>query len=163
MTVLVICKLSSSPLNHFNLNDYSFNYKSRLLHLKLFPLMYIFEISDIIFLVKSLKFPSISFNINHYISFSTSGTQSSGTKLLHNIPSTNKHRNHYFNRIYRLWNAIDLNMSMQNIKKFKRYSCGTISVTTLIHQMFALFTLFIHAALSKFTSTYTFSYLVNYL
>ena len=59
------------------------------------PLMYIFEISDIMFLIKSLKSPSISFNINHYISFSTSGTRSSGTKLIHNISFTNKHRNHF--------------------------------------------------------------------
>ena len=49
-----------------------------------------------------------------------SGTRSSGTKLIHNISFTNKHRNHYFVRICRLWNAlpiIDLNMSIQTIKK----------------------------------------------
>ena len=82
--------------------------------------MYIFEISDIMFLVKSLKFPSTNFNINNYISFSTSSTRSSGTKLIHNISFTNQHRNYYFVRICRLWNAlpiIDLNLSMHTIKK----------------------------------------------
>ena len=54
----------------FIMNDYKSDYKTRLLYLNLLPLMYIFEIADIIFLVKSLKFPSESFNINNYVSFS---------------------------------------------------------------------------------------------
>ena len=100
-----------TKLNHiyqratkYILNVYSSDYKTHLLHLKLLSLMYIFKI---MFLVKSLKSPSISFNINHYISFSINGTRSSGTKLIQNISSTNKHRkvnNHYFVRICRLWN-----------------------------------------------------------
>ena len=82
--------------------------------------MYIFEISDIMFLVKSFKFPSDSFNINNYISFSTGVTRSSGVKLVHNSSSTNKERSHYFVRVCRLWNClpiIDLNLSIQTIKK----------------------------------------------
>ena len=39
----------------FILNDYDSNYKTQLLTLKLLPLMYLFEIQDIIFTVKSLK------------------------------------------------------------------------------------------------------------
>ena len=92
------------------------DYKSRLLHLNLLPLMYVFEITDIIFLVKSFKFPSAPFNINNYVSFSTgTTTRSSGVKLIHNSSSTNKQRNHYFVRICRLWNAIpiiNLNLSI---------------------------------------------------
>ena len=53
----------------FIMNDYTSDYKSRLLHLNLLPLMHVFEITDIIFLVKSFKFPSASFNINNYVSF----------------------------------------------------------------------------------------------
>ena len=78
------------------LNDYSSDYKTHLLHLRLLPLMYILKISDIMFLIKSLKFPSASFDIKHYISFSSSSTRSSGTKLIHISSSTNKHRNQYF-------------------------------------------------------------------
>ena len=76
----------------FIMNDYTSDYKSRLLHdLNLLPLMYVFEITDIIFLVKSFKFPSASFNINNYVSFSTgTTTRSSGVKLIHNSSSTNK-------------------------------------------------------------------------
>ena len=105
----------------FIMNDYTSDYKSRLLHLNLLPLMYVFEITDIIFQVKSFKFPSASFNINNYVSFSTSTTtRSSGVKLIHNSSSTNKQRNHYFIRICRLWNAIpiiNLNLSVSIIKK----------------------------------------------
>ena len=39
------------------LNDYTSDYKSRLLSLNLLPLMYFFELQDIIFAVKSLKNP----------------------------------------------------------------------------------------------------------
>ena len=82
--------------------------------------MYIFEILDIMFLIKSSKFPSNGFNINHFISFSSSGTRTCGVKLIHNISSTNKQRNFYFVRICRLWNAlpiIDLTLPIHIIKK----------------------------------------------
>ena len=82
--------------------------------------MFIFEITEIIFLVKSFKFPTESFNINNYVSFSTgTTTRSSGIKLMHNSSSTNKQRNHYFIRICCLWNVIptiNLNFSVSIIK-----------------------------------------------
>ena len=53
----------------FILNDYSSDYRSRLLHLNLLPLMYIFEFFDVMFLVNSLKSPSSSFNINNFVFF----------------------------------------------------------------------------------------------
>ena len=56
----------------FILNNYDSNYKTRLLTLKLLPLMYLLELQDIIFTVKSLKYPTKGFNILHHISFSTS-------------------------------------------------------------------------------------------
>ena len=37
----------------FILNDYSMDYKNRLLDLHILPLMYIYEINDIMFFVKS--------------------------------------------------------------------------------------------------------------
>ena len=67
------------------LNDYSSDYKTRLIHLRLLPLMYIFEISDILFFIKNLKNFTNNFNINTYISFSTGNTRSYDVKLRHNI------------------------------------------------------------------------------
>ena len=43
-----------------------FDYRNRLIHLNLLPLMMEFEIVDIMFLVKSVKFPSGHFNIHEY-------------------------------------------------------------------------------------------------
>ena len=53
----------------FILNDYDSNYKTWLFILKLLLLMYLFELQDILFTVKSLKYPTKGFNILHYISF----------------------------------------------------------------------------------------------
>ena len=103
----------------FILKDYLSDYRSRLLHLNLLPLMYIFEFFDIKFLVKILKYPSNFFNIYNYVSFSTNLTRSSGVKLNYNTSTTNKQRHHYFIRICRLWNSlpiIDLNLSIHTIK-----------------------------------------------
>ena len=53
----------------FILNDYSSDYKSRRVSLQLLPLMMLFEVNDIIFLVKSLNCITSSFNILNYICF----------------------------------------------------------------------------------------------
>ena len=75
------------------LNDYVSDYKTRLLKLKLLPLMYFFELQDIMFVVKSLKFPTNNFNIRDYISFGTTNTKlSSGHKLLHIHQTSNMNR-----------------------------------------------------------------------
>ena len=70
--------------------DYISDYKTRLTKLQLLPLMYILEISDIMFFINSIKNPTSSFNINSYVSFSNSGTRSSALKLRHNTSFTNK-------------------------------------------------------------------------
>ena len=105
------------------LYDYTSDYKSRLKSLRILPLMYYFELSDLIFFVKSIKDPSSHFNINDFISFSDSNTRSSKhLKLKHNKltnSSTNSHRHFFFNRIPRLWNSlppINLDSSTQSIK-----------------------------------------------
>ena len=101
------------------LSDYLSDYKTRLIQLRLLPLMYIFEISDILFFIKNLKNPTNNFNINTYISFSIGNTRSYGVKLRHNVSSTNKEHHFYFNRISRLWNSlpiIDLNLPINIIK-----------------------------------------------
>ncbi len=43
------------------------NYKERLNHLKLLPLMYYFELADIMFLVALLKHPTERFNVLQFI------------------------------------------------------------------------------------------------
>ena len=52
------------------------------------PLMYIFEMSDILFLIKNLKNLVSNFDTNDYVSFSTGATRSSGIKLRHNKCTT---------------------------------------------------------------------------
>ena len=50
-------------------NDYT-SYKSRILQLNLLPLMYIYELNDLMILIKSLNAPTENFDINDFI-FST--------------------------------------------------------------------------------------------
>ena len=104
----------------FILNNYNLDYKSRLIQCKILPLMYFFELTDILFFVKSIKFPSPAFNILNYVTFNTSSTRSgSFNKLIHNFASTSYARQFYFNRISRLWNSlpfIDLSLPFNVIK-----------------------------------------------
>ena len=84
----------------YALNDYVSDYKTILLKLKLLPLMYFFELQDIMFVVKSLKFPTSNFNIRDYISFGTTNTRlSSGHKLLHIHHTSNMNRYFFFHHI----------------------------------------------------------------
>jgi len=51
----------------FILNDYTMDYKTRLPRLNLLSLMYVLELHDVLFLIKSLKSPTGSFNIYNYV------------------------------------------------------------------------------------------------
>ena len=104
------------------LNDYSSSYKSRLVKLDLLPLMYQYELSDLLFFIKSYKDPHPHFDIKNYVSMSTtSSTRSSSSgKLVHKLSTTNSNRHFYFCRLPRLWNSlpsIDLNLSYLTIKR----------------------------------------------
>ena len=91
----------------FILNDYVSSYKSRLINLNLLPLMYLYEIYDVMFLIKSLKNPTHFFNIYNFISFQSSPTRSSSAnKLIHHRTPDNSTKHFYFNRISRLWNTL---------------------------------------------------------
>ena len=73
----------------FLLNDYSSDYKTRLMSLNLLPLSMVMELNDIIFFLKSLRTPSSTFNILDYVSFCNSSTRSSSShKLRHTCSST---------------------------------------------------------------------------
>ena len=91
----------------FILNDYTSDYKTRLLQLNLLPLSMIYEVNDICFFVKSIKQPSSSFNILNYVSFSCNNTRSgSSLKLVQPLVLNNRHKHFYFIRIVRLWNSL---------------------------------------------------------
>jgi len=47
------------------------------------PLMYIFEIADILFFIKSLDNQTEKFDILNYVGFNAGTSRSSGTKLYH--------------------------------------------------------------------------------
>ena len=66
----------------FIVNDFSMDYKSRLLQLKLLPLSMLYELNDICFFVKSLKNPHSSFNILDFVKFSHNSTRSGSTHKL---------------------------------------------------------------------------------
>ena len=83
--------------------------------------MQFFELNDILFLIRSLKFPTPAFNIYDCITFNISTTRSgSNYMLIHNYSSSSLHHHFYFNRIVRLWNtlpSIDLNLPLNTIKQ----------------------------------------------
>ena len=93
----------------FVLNDYSSNYRERLINLNILPLMMQLEINDILFFIKCIKEPSRSFNISDYVMFCASNTHSSTyLKLRHSLSKSNRARHFFFNRLPRLWNSLPL-------------------------------------------------------
>ena len=67
----------------------------------------VFEISDLLFFIRSYQSPTSAFNIMNYISFSSSSTRSGyNFKLRHTISQNNSVRHFYFNRLPRLWNSL---------------------------------------------------------
>ena len=68
-----------------------------------------YELNDLMFLIKTLKFPSAHFDISKYIQFADHSTRATSIS----------YHNSYFNRIIRLWNSmpvIDLTLSLDIIK-----------------------------------------------
>ena len=104
----------------FILSDFSSDYKSRLLSLNMLPLMMQFELSDIMFFIKSLKEPSDSFDILKYVTF-CSGRTRSATFLKLKLPSvrTNLERHFYFNRLSRLWNSLPPISTVNSLYRIK--------------------------------------------
>ena len=99
------------------LNDYNSSYKSRLQQLNILPLMFIFELQDLMFLIKSLKSPTDNFSINNHITFASVTTRSRTHQKLRTSTTIQCH--FYFNRIVRLYNhlpVIDLSLSINTIK-----------------------------------------------
>ena len=107
----------------FILNDYQSSYRFRLVKLHLLPLMYLFELYDVI---KSLKNPTISFNIYNFIQFHLSSSRLFHAKKLIHHRFTNLATHHFFfNRAPRLWNVLPIiDMSLPTstlISRLKTY------------------------------------------
>ena len=82
------------------LNDYTSSYRARLLKLSMLPLMYIFELNDLLFFIKSIKNPSPHFDITKWIHLSIGVTRSSShLKLAHKYIKYNSSCHFYFNRL----------------------------------------------------------------
>ena len=109
----------------FILNDYTSDYRSRLIKLELLPLSMVLELNDICFFVKSLKLildnNSESFDITRYTTFSHNQTRSrSYRKLVQPLVRNNRDKQFYFNRLPYLWNSLpptDLSLSYTTIKR----------------------------------------------
>ena len=104
------------------LSDFSSDYKSRLTSLNMLPLMMQLEqLYDILLFIKSLKYPSESFNILDFVSCSGFSRSAAHLKLQLSPAnrSTNRIRHFYFSRLPRLWNylpTINLEKSVMSIK-----------------------------------------------
>ena len=90
-------------------NHYQSIYRFRLVKLHLLPLLYLFELYDIIFAIKSLKNLTISFSIYNFIQFHLSSSRLSHANKLIQHRSTNLAMHHFFfNRVPRLWNVLPI-------------------------------------------------------
>lgn len=117
------------------LQDFSSDYKSRLLALSILPLMMLYELYDIMFFISNVKKPSESFNILSHVSFSTANTRSGSHKLIHTRPISNSQRHFYFSRLVRLWNSlpiVDLSLSVETIRSKVTTFLWSIFVTQFV-------------------------------
>ncbi len=82
------------------------NYKLRLIHLNILPLMYYVQLLDLLFFVKCLKNLSDSFNVFNHVTFHSGSTRSSSNQKLEiKFQRTSTTQHQYFNRISLLWNT----------------------------------------------------------
>ena len=67
------------------LNDYSTDYKSRLIKLHMLPLMYILDVKDVMFFLKNLHHLHNGFDINNFIKFATGHTLETSCSKQHHL------------------------------------------------------------------------------
>ena len=101
----------------------STDYKTRLTTLKLLPLMYRYELNDIMFYITATKHPDNHFDINEFITRPSSGTyctrSTASHKLSHSTSTSSLQHHFYFHRLPRLWNSlppINLSLSIKSLK-----------------------------------------------
>ena len=91
------------------LNDFISSYKTLLIKLKILPLIYLFELQDVSFAIKSIMLQTTQFNIQDYINFSSANTRSSASnKLVFPRHFNNISRHSFFHRLPTLWNAMPI-------------------------------------------------------
>ena len=99
------------------------------------PLMYIYELNDLMFLMKSLNAPTENFDIKDFISFNTSNTRSgSHLKLCHPRALSTNHNHLYFNStsIEYASNRYIITFTCHKVKPPAQNIYGIISQLTLI-------------------------------
>ena len=80
----------------FILNDNVSGYKDRLISLHLLPLMMEYELSDILFFLKSLKTRTAHFDITEYVSFTSNCTRSMDSSKLQHRYARSHHLSHFY-------------------------------------------------------------------
>ena len=103
----------------FILNDYISSYKSRLQQLNLLLLMYIYELNDLMFLIKSLNTPTDNFDIRNFISLNTNSTRSGS-----HLKLSSKDGIHHSSSF----------LFQSNCKTMESSTCYKLIFTTLCHQ-----------------------------
>ena len=130
----------------FILNDYTSDYKFRLLSLQFLPLMMLYELNDILFFAKSFKKPNVAFNIHNYFTFSSNRTRStSHHKLVHKLARSNVTKNSSIDSLIcgmlsPLSTSIPVSHQLNSILS---YSFGIILSATLILTIHALCIFFV--------------------
>ena len=69
-------------------------------------IMYLYELQNILFFVKSLQDPEDNLNISSIISFSMSYPSSGTNKLSHKLFHKTDYCHFYLNRLFCLWNTL---------------------------------------------------------
>ena len=104
---IIILEKIQHRATKYILNNFTPDYRSHLIALKILPLMMQLELYDIMFFIRSLNVPTNAFNIYDHVTFRTGSTRSSTHLKLKNVLSrTNSARHFYFNRIPRLGNSL---------------------------------------------------------
>jgi len=93
LKVIIILEKIQHRATKYILNDFTSDYRSRLIALKILPLMMQLELYDVMFLIRSLKGPTNAFNTDNHVTFHTGSSRSSThLKLKHVLSRTNSAR-----------------------------------------------------------------------
>ena len=102
---------SSMLSNQVDFNSDYTNHQASQITVTVLPLMYIFDLSDIMFFIKHYKLPHPGFNVTDYITFATGNTQLA--THIQTRSSDNIAKNFYFNRLPRIWNHLPIHYQLR--------------------------------------------------
>ena len=96
--------------------------------------MYFYELLDVLFFIRCLKFPDTNFKILDYVSFSSAPTRSaSNAKLSHKFSSSTLSHHSYFVRLVRIWNSlppINISLSYYSIRAYLKTCFWNLFITS---------------------------------